>query len=211
MGYDCEVCEEVEGTEWVKLDERRTAQMFVCSDCAAQGEEDGLCKRQRGVSGVWTPNAKVLCLTCHGEALKHGHSGTIGGWEQRSVVRTPSEREALTFCDECSCAILVREDVARLKNFGLMVGAQFWQEAWGGWQMEQSGGMTANLSITLPQGRVAIVYDPDDANDPRALGLLLYPSVKAWSECESDPIDDGITFTDSEEGLSKLAEWAVLP
>lgn len=162
-----------------------------------------------GVPGVWTPVAEVICLTCHGEDMKWGRPGKVTGWARRDVQSAPreGEYEGVTTCQACSRDIVVRQDVARLRNFGLHVGDKLWEMPWGGWLMEQTGGMCANLSIDLPCGRMVMVGDAEDGGK---LCMGLYRSREALDNGQDALADFEWEPKNNAAAIVKLVEWAAL-
>jgi hypothetical protein len=160
-----------------------------------------------GIAGVFTPVAEVVCLTCHGEDMRYGRSGKVTGWATRMVERKPESGEGVTLCDKCRTAIVVRADVAAIRQFA-------WQAddtdvpGTGGAQMEQTGGMCCGCRIDFvgddgePTGAFAFV---SDSHDGPGLVMGCYPDDDAFSEGDCH---DMVEFTDHEVGLAILRKWA---
>lgn len=162
-----------------------------------------------GVAGVWTPGGEVICLSCHGEALKYGRPGKVNGWSMRTVVRAAGEGEGVTLCEGCRTAIIVRADVAAIRQFAWLADDAD-VDGTGGAQMQQTGGMCCGCRIDFvdakgePTGRFAFVSEWMDNPAPGALVMGLYSG--------DDDFDDGeavefLEFTDLEVGLAKLRSW----
>lgn len=164
----------------------------------------------KGVAGVWTPGGEVICLTCHGEALKYNRPGKVRGWDFRHVERKPEDGEGVTLCEGCRAAIIVRADVAAIRQFAWLADDTD-VAGTGGAQMQQTGGMCCGCRIDFvdgkgePTGRFAFVSESMGSADARALLIGLYTSDDAFESGEPTDYEE---FTDLEAGVAKLREWA---
>ena len=118
------------------------------------------------VRGIWTPQAEVLCLSCHGQRQWNGRPApSPEAWQRRGDSVRPSADEAETRCDRCGCGIVVAADVAvlhavcrDLRSAGLRQAA-----------MEQTGGMCAAVLIPMADGGRVQVY----ADEVRAATFIV--------------------------------------
>ncbi len=110
--------------------------------------------------GVWTPWARVLCLSCDLKDITEGankHRATtyakhvdaiknLGEDGRQKLVPQP-EGELLGWCDSCRGRCWVRADVAMCQAVGFAMSDLDW-EGDHGWRLDQTGGMCCALVVT---------------------------------------------------------------
>jgi hypothetical protein len=108
----------------------------------------------------------------------------------------------VTFCDECHEPIVVRGDVAILRNVKWIADAS---DTIPSCLMEQTGGMCAALVFALGDSHVAVVTEEEP--DPGfAIGLYTEGGWRGESDSEQSPIDyvgaEGV-----DEVIAQIMEW----
>jgi len=89
--------------------------------------------------GIWTPQADVLCLRCHGAFYRGSNGRRIENWLLRSRTQELAERYEVFKCDCCGEPTFIQDDTAsELASL---------RDAIGRGRMEQTGGMCAALAV----------------------------------------------------------------
>ena len=107
----------------------------------------------KGVRGIWTPWAEVLCYACHGPTFPNS---TVTD-EEMAVFATPvsddGEAEGFTVCDKCGCDVILDEDIAMQHAVCRRLNAA------GGFtaRLEQTGGMCCNARILIEGAAICVV------------------------------------------------------
>lgn len=113
------------------------------------------------VRGIWTPEAKVLCISCHGPRVWNGRPVmSEEAWQQRTKPVQADADEAEARCDRCGRGVVVAKEVAALQGVCLALRAAGLSRA----AMEQTGGMCAAVLIPMQDGGRVQVY-ADEAAD----------------------------------------------
>ena len=123
--------------------------VYWCHGCGEQVEKpkDILpVQLERGISGVWTPWAQVLCYRCHGpkfpsEKVSPGH---MLKYEEKAYPELPEQGHG--FCDKCGRTIVLPKELAnlsRLKHELFKLDIDVFPD------LQQTGGMCAALSVDV--------------------------------------------------------------
>lgn len=146
------------------------------------------------VRGLWTPWADVLCLDCHGPSLVGRGAFPDNVWAARLELVTPTDSEGMTRCDKCKCEIVVRKDVAELRELGHAVKKAFdgdprLKEA----RMWQTGGMCAALGLMCRDGSILQFTNLDTPDGEFCVWRWSTQEAYDNGEDEEQPTAEGLT------------------
>jgi hypothetical protein len=148
--------------------------------------------------GLWCPWAEVLCVACHD--AKHPPV-TANAKAAEPAARALLDR-CVTFCDECHEPIVVRGDVAILRNVKWIADAS---DTIPSCLMEQTGGMCAALVFALGDSHVAVVTE---AEPEPGFDLGLYTERGWHGHCDEE--SESIEFEGAEDAdgaIALIMEW----
>lgn len=109
--------------------------------------------------GVWTPDARTLCVACH-NALEPRPSW----WRPAGPARAHNANNVAAPCDSCGQLAWQRSDVGMLRN----LVARF-----EGACLEQTGGMNCAARVDISADRTIIVTSAEDTEDDAMPGSVV--------------------------------------
>jgi len=96
------------------------------------------------VAGVWTPQASVLCWSCHGSTW-HLSGKPVPDFDRISTEEADTnEATGVTVCDECGRGIVVDLSIAREHDLARRLKADGFDA-----HMAQTGGMCSAMSVSV--------------------------------------------------------------
>lgn len=151
--------------------------------------------------GIWTPNAKIVCVACHGRRVNRGFGNIHMIPESDLYPQDLEEGNGITNCDKCGEPVQIEDGMAlehklaaKLRFHG--ISAEMWQ----------TGGMNSACGIDKDsEDQYALVTYNWDGDNMFYLGN--YNSEGEWVEADdysTKHFDEMVEFILKMKGLKRI-------